>query len=470
VLAALSLAMLLSSLGTSIANVALPTLAQAFNAPFHNLQWIVLAYLLSLTTLTVVAGRLGDVAGRRRLLLTGLALFSAASMAGGIAPTLSMLIAARALQGAGAAIMMALALALVTDAVPKTKTGLAMGLLGTMSAVGTALGPSVGGALIALSGWRALFLLQAALGAITLLVATTNLSRDEQHVSRGTRGFDVTGTVVLALTLGAYALGVTLGRGTFGAVNLALLGAALAGGVLFAIAEHRVQSPLIRVAMLRNVMLTTSLVTSLLVSTVVMAILVVGPFYLSRTLHLDAARVGLVLSVGPLVAALTGVPAGRLADRMGAGRVTLAGLLGIACGSAALALLPPLGVVGFVVPIAVITASYALFQTANNTAVMQNAGSDRGVVSGMLTLSRNIGLLTGASVMGAVFAHAASTRDASLTTPDAVSFGLRVTFGVATILMALAIALAVRSQRLGSRQTAAATASSRVPALAGSST
>ncbi len=106
-LASLSLSMLLSSLGTSIANVALPTLAQAFNASFQEVQWIVLAYLLAITTLIVSVGRLGDITGRRRLLLAGVFLFTVASVLCGVAPTLWLLIAARAAQGVGAAIMMA---------------------------------------------------------------------------------------------------------------------------------------------------------------------------------------------------------------------------------------------------------------------------------------------------------------------------------------------------------------------------
>src|SRR5688572_29828246 len=120
-LAALSLAMLLSSLGISIANVALPTLAEAFGAAFQEVQWIVLAYLLAITTLVVGVGRLSDIAGRRRLLLAGLFLFTAASALCGAAPTLGLLIAARAVQGLGAAILMALTMAFVGDAVPKAR-------------------------------------------------------------------------------------------------------------------------------------------------------------------------------------------------------------------------------------------------------------------------------------------------------------------------------------------------------------
>jgi MFS family permease len=136
--------MLLTALGTSIANVALPTLTQAFGASFQDVQWVVLAYLLAVAPLVVSVGRLGDIIGRRRLLLVAMSLFTTASLLCGAAPTLGLLIAARAAQGLGAAVMMALTIAYVGETVPRAKTGSAMGLLGTMSAVGTALGPSLG--------------------------------------------------------------------------------------------------------------------------------------------------------------------------------------------------------------------------------------------------------------------------------------------------------------------------------------
>src|SRR4051812_13411968 len=207
-LAGLSLSMLLSSLGTSIANVGLPTLAQAFTASFQEVQWIVLAYLLAITTLIVSVGRLGDITGRRRLLLAGIFLFTAASSLCGLAPTLWLLIAARAAQGLGAAIMMALTMAFVGETVPKAKTGSAMGVLGTMSAIGTAIGPSLGGVLIAGLDWRAIFLVNVPLGILTFLLAHRTLPVDAQGPKTDRAGFDNAGTLLLALTLAAYALAV----------------------------------------------------------------------------------------------------------------------------------------------------------------------------------------------------------------------------------------------------------------------
>jgi EmrB/QacA subfamily drug resistance transporter len=446
--------MLLSSLGTSIANVGLPTLAQVFNASFQHVQWIVLAYLLAITTLIVSVGRLGDITGRRRLLLTGIGVFTLASALCGLAPSLWMLIGARALQGIGAAIMMALTMAFVGETVPKAKTGSAMGLLGTMSAIGTAMGPSLGGLLIEGFGWQAIFLITVPLGLLTLVLAHRYLPADRQKPKTNRAGFDPLGTLLLALTLAAYALAMTLGRGSFGPFNIALLLAAGGGACLFVFTEARVTSPLIRLAMFRDPVLSGSLAMSLLVATVMMATLVVGPFYLAHGLGLDAILVGLVLSVGPFVAALTGVPAGRIADRFGAHRMTLAGLIAMATGSLTLSVLPEtLGIGGYLLPMVVITLGYALFQTANNTTVMADVEPDqRGVISGMLNLSRNLGLITGASVLGAVFALASASVDMATARPEAVASGLRITFAVSLMLIAVALAIALGSRALAVRR------------------
>ena len=448
ILAALSLSVLLSSIGTSIANVSLPTLAQVFNASFQQVQWVVLAYLLAVTTMVVSVGRLGDILGRRRLLMLGVFLFTAASALCGSAPTLWFLIAARAAQGLGAAIMMALTMAFVGETVSQAKVGRAMGLLGTMSAAGTALGPSLGGLLISALGWQAIFLINLPLGLTILLLIHRYLPVDANRQPHKQTSFDVVGTFLLAATLAAYALAMTVGRGQFGWHNLALLVAAVFGLGLFLLAERRVKSPLIRLALFRHPLLRASLFMSLLVSTVMMATLVVGPFYLSRTLGLGAGWLGLVLSIGPLCAALSGIPAGRLVDGMGAHSMTRVGLIGIAAGCVLLSSIPAtVGIAGYIFPIVVLTVGYALFQTANNTVVMTDIPSDqRGVISGLLNLSRNLGLITGASVMGALFTYASGMNDIAAAAPEAVATGMQITFAVAGALILLALVMAVGSR------------------------
>lgn len=446
VLACLALCMLLPSLAISIANVALPTLSQVFHASFQQVQWIILAYLLATTTSVVSVGRLGDLAGRRPLLIAGIVVFTASSVLCSVAAELWMLIAARAAQGLGAAVMMALAMAFVGDAVPKEKAGIAMGLLGTMSAVGTALGPTLGGLLIETVGWRAIFFVSVPLGLATLGLARRHLPADLRSPPPTTgAGFDKIGTALLAVTLAAYALAMTIGRGDPGLANVALLAAAVLGARVFLWFEATTASPLIRSTMFRDRGLSESLAMSAIVSTVVMTTLVVGSFYLARALGLGTTMVGIVMSAGPVVAALTGVPAGRCVDRFGSERVAVGGLAGMVLGCLATSLVPAaLGIAGYVIPVIVVTAGYALFQTANNTSVMANISPhQRGVISGMLTLSRNLGLITGASAMGAVFAFASRANDAMPPGREAVRLGMQVTFAVAAGLLVIALALAL---------------------------
>lgn len=387
-LAGLSLCMLLAALGTSIANVGLPQMAEGFTAAFAAVQWVVLSYLLAITAVLVGVGRLGDRFGHRRLLLAGVAVFAVACALCSAAPSLGALVAARALQGLGAATMMAMTMALVTATVPKEQTGRVMGLLGTMSAVGTGLGPAIGGALIAASGWRALFLVMLPLAALAfVLVQRTQADRDPPPPTGG--------RVSVFSALHGRALGAGLGMST-------------------------------------------------LVAAVMMTTLVAGPFYLSHGLGLDPTPMGLAMAVGPCVAALAGIPAGRLTDRWGSYATTLGGLLCMLAGCLMLVLLP-LGAAGYISALVILTLGYAHFQAANNTAVMNNLSADRrGVIAGWLNLSRNLGLIIGAWALGAVFAW--GTGDLQSALPAAVGQGLRVTFAVAAGLVVLALLLALGRQ------------------------
>ncbi|WP_433260343.1 MFS transporter [Actinosynnema sp. CS-041913] len=456
-LTALSLSMLLPSLSISVANVGLPTMAVAFDAAFNEVQWVVIAYLLAITTLIVGVGRLGDLVGRRPLLLGGIAVFTLATLLCGLAPNLPLLVAARALQGVGAACMMALTMAFVGETVPEDRTGSVMGLLGTMSAVGTALGPSLGGVLIEVFGWRAIFLVGVPLGLVALALTLRVLPDDAPATTH--RRFDVVGMALLAITLGAYALAMTVDGDSFGPLAVGLLVVTGAGLALFVVTERRVAAPLVTLSLFRDPVLAAGLTTSALVSTVMMTTLVVGPFHLAHALGLDPALVGLAMSAGPAVSALAGVPAGRATDRFGAPAMVVVGLGGIIGGAVVLSVMPTAaGVLGYVLPLVAVTACYALFQAANNTAVMKDvAPHRRGLVSGLLNLSRNLGLMTGASVMGTVFAFSAGTGDVTTAASAEVARGTHRTFAVAALLVAFGLSvvlvLRLRSRSGGSRVT-----------------
>jgi MFS family permease len=382
----LALSMLLAALGTSIANIALPTLAASFAAPFPLVQGVVVAYLAALTVSTIIVGRLGDRHGLKHMHLAGLGLFAVASLLCGLAPNLWLLIGARVAQGIGAAFLMTLSMALMRDTARSERIGHAMGLLGTVSALGTALGPSLGGVLIPVAGWRGIFLVQVPLALLALALALASLPRGAAKGHAPAAGFR-------ALMSGNMA------------PNLAI---------------------------------------NLLVAAVMMTTLVVGPFYLDLGLGLQAQAVGLVMSVGPVISILGGVPAGRAVDCWGTQRILAIGLGLLAAGAGLLAVLPGLiGVAGYVLAIAALTPGYQLFQAANNTAALVDTPKERrGLASGLLGLSRNLGLIFGASVMGAVFAFGVGSSDFVQASRVAIAEGMRLTFLLAAGMMLAAICIA----------------------------
>lgn len=394
--AALALAMLLASLGTSIANIALPTLAEAFQAPFSQVQAVVVAYLAALTIAVLMAGRLGDRFGLKPMLLCGLGLFLAATLACAAAPELWTLVVARAFQGMGAAFLMVLSMALFRQISAEGQIGRAMGLLGTISAVGTALGPTLGGVLIPVAGWRGVFWVQLPIALVALVL--TYLLLPDVPIAKRTR------------------------QAGFWSVWNWELGA--------------------------------SLIVNVLVAAVMMTTLVVGPFYLGVGAGLTPAVAGLVMALGPVISIGAGVPSGRLVDHWGSGRVLAMGLVLLSVGALLLATLPGwIGVAGYAVGIVVLTPGYQLFQAANNTAVLADIPADRrGTVSGLLNLSRNCGLMLGASLMGAIFAIGVGSADFLHASGADVLAGMRLTFGVAGVMMLIALAMVVLRQRAVGKQ------------------
>nr|WP_244625084.1 MFS transporter [Rhizobium daejeonense] len=382
----LTLAMLLAALGTSIANIALPMLAIAFSAPFAQVQAVVVAYLAALTVSVVIAGRLGDRYGLKSMLVSGLILFTVGSLLCALSPSLWLLIGSRLIQGVGAAFLMTLAMALTRQTAKDARMGQAMGLLGTVSALGTALGPALGGLLIPVTGWRGIFWVQIPLALLALILAVKMLPGDGEK-------------------------GKTPSASLWSAMNRSLL---------------------------------PNLFINVLVAAVMMTTLVVGPFYLSLGLGLEASHVGFIMAVGPVVSILSGVPSGRIVDVLGSDRVLVIGLILLAVGAFLLAFLPNLiGIVGYILSIVVLTPGYQLFQSANNTAALADVSKDRrGTVSGILNLSRNIGLIAGASLMGGIFALGVGTGEFTTASASAIGAGMRLTFLSAGGMMLVAIAVA----------------------------
>ena len=326
-----------------------------------------------------------------------------------------------------------------------------------MSAIGTALGPSLGGVLVDALGWQAPFLVLAVAGAIVSIPAL-RLPRAATN-TRPTTGLDLPGALMLSITLTACALAMTGPDNPFSMTRGLLVLLAVTGAGAFVLIERRSAAPVVDLAVFRDLAISRSLFMNLLVSAGMMATLVVGPFYLTYAFDLNGVFVGLVMSVGPATAALAGIPAGWITDRYGSSRTLVIGLSEMIAGFLCLAFLPGfLGVPGYLLSLVLLTPGFQLFLAANNTAVMLSAPGDRrGMISGMLGLSRNLGFMAGTAVMGALFAAVAGTPEIALASPRQVSIAFTVTFVTAAGLMMVALAAAV-----GRRQTVPTTAGAEI--------
>jgi EmrB/QacA subfamily drug resistance transporter len=407
----------LGQLDASIAGLVLPTLEDVFKAPVATVEWVALAYLLTLAALVVPLGRLADLLGRKMLYTWGFLIFIAGSALCGIAPTLGWLIAFRVVQAFGAAMLQANSVAIITAAVPRRALGRAIGVQGAAQAVGLSVGPSVGGVLIDSLGWQWVFFIAVPFGLLGTVFGWLVLPRTSREavaeVAHEPQRFDWLGAALLGPAVALVLLGLTYGN-TWGwtsprfALTVALACICLA---TFWIAEGRSASPLIDPALLRVRSFSLGLVAGLLSYAVLFGSLFLMPFYLERILGQTAAQTGLLLTPIPIALGVLAPIAGTLADRIGPVAPTVAGMASAAVALAALALLPDLSLPATLGLLALLGIGLGLFTPPNNAAVMGSAPPHRlGVAGGILNMARSIGTSLGVASTGAVLAVRLSAR------------------------------------------------------------
>lgn len=403
--AALATAIFMSALDTSIVNVVLPSLVSIFDTSFAAVQWVLLGYLLSLASTIVGIGSLGDLFGKKKIYLAGLALFTVTSAACGLATSIYMLIICRILQGFGAAVIMALTFAIAQDAILKERITATMTLITAMLSMGFAVGPTLGGLLIETFGWEYIFYVNVPLGLFVIFGIYNYLPHMQpaEHVS-----FDKKGTLLLGFTLICYIAMMTESQSYgFTSLPVLLLGlCSIIGLASFIRLERRQHHPLIALPMFRNKLLSTSLTTSVLVYSCMTCTQVLAAFFLAGVNGFSEFEIGLSLSVGPVVTMLLGFTAGFLCRFFSKRHLMLVGLSIMVFGSLAMSTLPPSdSLLPFCWRLACINGGLALFQTPNNIMTMANAAAhQRGVVSALLALARTLGQITGAAVMSSLFA------------------------------------------------------------------
>jgi EmrB/QacA subfamily drug resistance transporter len=401
--AAVCVGALMSQLDASIVTVALPSLEGAFHASVSSVTWVGLSYLVVLVGTVTAVGRFADMRGRKLLYVYGFVVFVLASVLCGLAPNLAALCGFRALQALGAAMLQANSLAIIVLVVPVRSLGRAIGIQGAAQAIGLALGPSVGGLLVAAGGWRLIFFVNVPIGIVGALAALLLVPRSRQLAERVP--FDYKGLGIffpaVVLLLGAITFGADLGWTS--PLIVVLLVAAIVLGLWFVRHERRDSDPMMDLTLFRERRFSFGIVSGVGSYLVMFGVLLLIPFYAEQGLGDGVARAGLELMALPLMFGLVAPLAGKLTDRLGPRPLTVCGMGLVSAGLVLLALLRP-ELPGTVILLAVIGLGLGLFTSPNNAAIMGSVSAHQaGMASGILNMTRGMGTALGLAVTGLIF-------------------------------------------------------------------
>ena len=436
----------------SIVNVALATIQREFGVSAVDLQWIVTGYALPFGALLLLGGRLGDLTGHRRLLVSGLGLFGVTSLLAGLAPDSGVLIAARFAQGASAALVAPMALAAITDLFPDGPgRARALGIFQGATAAGASAGIVLGGILTEYAGWRAIFLVNPPVIVVLAGAMLRLLPRDAGHgraraAAAGGRGrLDVAGAALVTASVAALIYGLSQGqqRGFAAPVTVAALAAAVVLGAAFVFAERRVPAPMVPVRVLASRSRRVALSAMFLVASVVVGYVYFVTLYMQKVLHFSALRAGLGLLPATLTVLVTSTwLARRLAARFGTRAVLAAGLVSIGLGQLWLTQLSASGSYAVNVLPGVLLTSFGMGLLFPTAAVAATAGvepGDRGLAGGLLAASQQVGMAVGLAVLATV----AAARSRAVTGSAAVALvsGYRLSYWVAVGIVACALAV-----------------------------
>ena len=447
----------LVSLDTMV-NIAFPAITTSFAIDVGEIQWVVTTYVLTFASLLLAAGRLGDAFGHRRVLAAGLALTAVGVGLCGVVDAFGWFLVARVVQGAGAALVLGAAPALVTLVVPETARNRALGFFQMGAAIGLAIGPALGGLLLEWTTWRSVYLVRVPVSLVVLAFVAWIIPApaDRGPSRRHGETLDLPGAVLVGAGLAAGLLAISRG-GASGWGSPIVLGGFVAAGVLlmtWVAVERRSSNPVIDLALLRNTPFTVANILNVVANGTMFAIWLLTPYYLVTVRGLSTIAGGLMLGIAPLATAIAAPVAGRILGRVGTGRLSSVGLALEAAGLFAVAATgadtPLLFVAG---AFALVGVGLGLFTVPNLLFVMGSIARDRQGVAGALSqMMRMVGVVAGVAGATLLFDARRSTHVADLAVPadDPTAFvaAYRETFVVVAVLCAVGIAVSLlRSTR-----------------------
>ena len=396
----------MATLTSSIVNVSLPLITDALKTDIATVQWVISAFLLTITSLLPLMGRLGDIWGRRRVYGASFIVFTIGSLLCSFSASISWLIASRVIQAVGAAALLSNGPAIITAAFPPNERGKVLGMTGTAVALGTLTGPSLGGVLVSAWGWHSVFLVNIPVGILAFIGVKLVLPRAPQN---RTETIDYIGAILFSCGMTSSLLTLSFG-GQWGWTSphtLGVLTIAIIALILFVRQEKRVKHPMLDLSIFRNWAFLAGNLSGLLSFIALFANTIMLPFFLHDILALPPAGIGLVMSAFPLTMAITAPVSGILSDKFGPVTLTTSGLVIMSIGLMLTGHLGPDAGIALIMALQALTGlGNGMFQSPNNSSVMGAVPANQlGVAGGINALARNLGMVCGTAIAVSLFEH-----------------------------------------------------------------
>lgn len=404
ILFAVAIGTFMGPLDGSVVNIALPSISAYYSVPLSAVEWVLMSYLLTISSLLLTFGRMGDLYGYKKIYITGFIVFTAGSVFCGLAPSILMLIIFRAVQAVGAGMMMSMGPAIVTNVTPPQERGKSLGLIAISVSVALTTGPVLGGLLTNLFGWQSVFFINIPIGIIASILAWKIIP---DLKNRDVQPFDVMGSFLffLALILILLPLNYTEHLGWNNPIILGSLGIGIILLVIFIFYEKRTKYPMLDVSLFNNRLFSMGNLSALLSYMAMYTIILLMPFYLQQLLEKSPSQAGMLLISMPLVTMVVAPISGSVSDRIDTRYVSSLGMGIMALGLWLLSSLnAQTGSAVIMAYLSVIGLGQGMFQTPNNSAVLGTVQPHRrGIASGMLAVMRNTGMVLGVAFSGAIF-------------------------------------------------------------------
>jgi EmrB/QacA subfamily drug resistance transporter len=438
----------MACLDGSVVNVALPKMAEKLSVSGEAVAWVVTAYLIAISATILIFGRLGDIKGKSKVFKFGIVLFTFGSLLCGISNSFIILIIARVIQAVGAAGTMATSQGIITQVFPKNERGKALGITGTSVALGSLVGPPLGGFIVSVLSWHYIFLINVPIGIFTFIMGTKILPVSANNKREK---LDTKGVFLFIVAIVALFSSLIIGEDT-GYMHPAIIGGFIIAPVamaVFILVERRLEVPLLQLKIFNNTLFSLSIFCGFITFVAIYCSIIIQPFYLQDVMKFSPALTGVIMMASPLILSVVAPISGHLSDKIGSEFLTFLGLVVTSLGLFLMSTLNEHSNLPILILfVAIMSMGNGLFQSPNNSLIMSTVPPDKlGIAGSINALVRNLGMVFGIALSTTLLYNRMSNKlgyhvvNYVTGRADAFIYGMKCVYITAALICALGAAL-----------------------------